>query len=88
MPLERSVAALERVNVLRASLDLPEKNLDHSLRPRKHVAVEGPVESASSEQENLQIAFGGHEAGEPSVSEDSCTYYDYPRRSPCSEKYP
>jgi hypothetical protein len=85
MPLERSVAALERVNVLRASLGLPEKNLDHSLRPRKLVGVEGSVESASSEREISQIASGGHEA---SVSEDPCTYLDYPRRSPCSEKYP
>jgi hypothetical protein len=48
MPKARREAALERVNKLRVLLGLPEKNLDKTLRPRKHPPVPRPHDSCLS----------------------------------------
>lgn len=71
------MAALERVNILRASLGLPEKNLDNSLRPRKPCVVEELVEDVSSGRDSASSVYSQESATEQTHQHASqCTSVD------------
>jgi predicted lipid-binding transport protein (Tim44 family) len=71
MPLKRRIAALNRVNVLRAYLGLPEKNLDKTLRPRKPRQIDEPVQQPSSENDSAISVYSQESEAEQTHSDSS-----------------
>jgi hypothetical protein len=96
MPLGRTTATVERVNVMRASLGLSEMSLDDSLFLRNRVgSASSGRDSASSTYSHpqrasadSQHASGDHEAATPAVRQNLSAHPDYPPRSPWSEQRP